>query len=80
MDQQEENKFTVPTVFFDRFYEFTGSDESSRGFIICYVTNKGDPVVYTRTPNTIVELGLRKSLEKYLSDKEDQEGDEDINY
>jgi hypothetical protein len=72
----KEENFKIPTNFFDKFYDFTGSDESSRGFIMCYVNSNGDPVIYSRTPNAIVEMGLRKSLENYLYE-EGQEEDSD---
>lgn len=66
----EFNNFKIPKEFFEKFYEFTGSqDESSRGFIVAYVNQDGCPIVYTRAANPVVELGLEKALEDYFEDK-----------
>ena len=39
-------QFQIPKKFFDKLYEFTGSEESSRGFICAYLKQDGDPVVF----------------------------------
>ena len=55
-------------------FEFTGDAHHSKGFILAFVTHSGKPLVYTKTQNQIVEMGLRKALEKYLVGIEEAEG------
>jgi len=67
-DQPSEDfrQFKIPENYFNRLFEFTGSDESSKGFIVAYVSQDGCPMIYTKVANPIVEMGLVKALEKYL--------------
>ena len=69
-DSQSENfkQFKIPENYFNKLYEFTGSDESSKGFIVAYVSQDGCPMIYTKVSNPIVEMGLVKALEKYLNE------------
>lgn len=69
-DSQSENfkQFKIPENYFNKLYEFTGSDESSKGFIVAYVSQDGCPMIYTKVANPIVEMGLVKALEKYLNE------------
>lgn len=66
-------EFEIPSNFFDKLFEFTGSDESSRGFIIAYVAQDGCPIIYSKIVSPVVEMGLRKALEKYLKEIEKEE-------
>ena len=68
--QRQFSKFYIPDKFFDKLYEFTGSDESNKGFIIAYVPQDGDPVVYTKASSSVIEMGLRKALEQFLLNAE----------
>lgn len=63
-------KFLLPEKFLDRLYEITGQEDSSKGFIVCYVDDSGAPMVYTKSDNRITEMGLRKALEEYLDEYE----------
>ncbi len=61
--------FKIPDNFFNKLFEFTGNqDENSKGFIVAYVNQEGYPLVYTKVASPIVEMGLIKSLEKYLDE------------
>ena len=65
--------FSMPENLLEQIFEFTGGAEHSKGFIIAYADQNGKPLVYTRAQNQIVEMGLRKSLEKYLLNIEEAE-------
>jgi hypothetical protein len=69
-ENESENfkKFKIPETFFNKLFEFTGSDDSSKGFIIAYVDQDGYPTIYSKISTPIVEMGLVKTLENYLSD------------
>ena len=79
-EQNSENfkHFKIPENYFNKFFEFTGSDDSSKGFIVAYVSQDGCPVIYTKVASSIVEMGLRKALEKYLIEAENNEESVDM--
>lgn len=60
--------FKIPENFFNKLFEFTGCDDSSRGFIVAYVDQDGCPMIYSKVASPIVEMGLVKSIEKYLEE------------
>lgn len=80
-DSQSENfkQFKIPENYFNKLYEFSGSDESSKGFIVAYVSQDGCPMIYTKVANPIVEMGLVKALEKYLDEVDNEQNSIDMN-
>jgi hypothetical protein len=77
-DPENFKQFKIPENYFNRLFEFTGSDESSKGFILAYVSQDGCPIIYTKVASSIVEMGLRKALEKFLLEAENSEEGIDI--
>ena len=65
--------FVLPDSFLNRLFEFSGSTEGNRGFVLTFVNQQGEPMIYTKADNQIIEMGLRKALEKYLLDSEEAE-------
>ena len=65
--------FVLPEAFLDQLFEFSGSTEGNRGFLLTFVNQKGDPMIYSRSDNAIIDMGLRKAIEKYLLDSEEAE-------
>lgn len=65
--------FVFPDSLLYKIYDMTGQDENSRGFVLAYVGDKGIPVIQSKAESTIVEMGLRKALEQYLSEVEQLE-------
>ena len=73
-------KFQIPSDILERLYEFTGdTNESSKGFMLAYVDQDGSPMIFCRAGSQIVEMGIRKALEKYLIDIESVDAPFDIN-
>ena len=70
--------FQIPQEFLDKLYEFTGGVEGQSGFVLSYVDDEGKAMVYSRSSCQIVEMGLRKALEKYLLQMEEGETSLDI--
>jgi len=70
--------FKIPENYFNKLYEFTGSDESSKGFIVAYVSQDGCPMIYTKVSNPLVEMGLIKAIEKYLNEVDNAEDSVDL--
>jgi hypothetical protein len=73
IDPNNLEAFSMPENLLEQIFEFTGGAEHSKGFIIAYADQNGKPLVYTRAQNQIIEMGLRKSLEKYLVGIEEAE-------
>tara|TARA_Y100000310_G_C20535074_1_gene740456 strand:+ start:539 stop:820 length:282 start_codon:yes stop_codon:yes gene_type:complete len=63
--------FVFPEKFLEQIFEFSGSTDGNKGFLLAFVNQDGSPMIYTRTDNQIIEMGLRKALEKYLIDAEE---------
>lgn len=60
------NSFQLPESILEKLFELTGDADHNKGFVLAYVDQHGNPMVYTRCQSQIIEMGLRKSLEKYL--------------
>ena len=63
------SEFTIPASFLEKMYEFTG-DGDNGGFILAYVSPSGNPMINCKISSQIVEMGLRKALERFLEDME----------
>jgi len=71
---QEDNSnpakaFTIPESFLDKMFEFTGNGEDG-GFILAYVNQDGKAMIQCKISSQIIEMGLRKALERFLQDME----------
>ena len=72
--------FQMPESFMNKLFELTGNEvEKNRGFVLSYVSHDGRPMVYARAETQIIEMGLRKALEKYLADMERSEDAQNLN-
>jgi hypothetical protein len=87
MDENDFNhddlpNFVLPESFLKQLFDFSGSTDGNRGFILAFVNQDGSPMVYTKTDNEIIDMGLRKALEKYIIQIEESElynrGDESL--
>jgi hypothetical protein len=65
--------FQLPESFLEQLFEFSGSTEGNRGILLAFVNQEGSPLIFTKADNQIIELGLRKAVEKYLLDSEEAE-------
>ena len=67
IDPENLAPFQIPDDFLEQLFEFTGNaDEQSKGFLLCYTDQSGNPMILSKVGTQIVEMGLRKALEKYL--------------
>ena len=71
-------EFFLPDSLLEKIYEFSGNGDHSKGFMLIFVGQQGTPAVYTKTENQIIEMGLRKAAEQYLS--QSQEADIDNSF
>jgi hypothetical protein len=73
IDPENLEEFALPQGLLGQLFDFSGDADHSKGFILAFVTQEGKPLVFTKTQNQIVEMGLRKALEKYLIGVEEAE-------
>ena len=67
IDPENLTPFQIPEDFLEQLFEFTGNaDEQSKGFLLCYTDQSGSPMILSKVGTQIVDMGLRKALEKYL--------------
>ena len=72
--------FQLPESFLKKMFDLTGSgSDENRGFVLSYVSHDGRPVVYARAETQIVDMGLRKALERYLMEMERSEDAQNLN-
>jgi hypothetical protein len=70
--------FSLPEKMLEQLYEFSGSGDMSKGFLLIFVGQNGSPTIYTRTESQIIEMGLRKATEQYLEQSEQTDIDSSI--
>jgi hypothetical protein len=73
IDPDNFEPFALPEAMLQKLFDFSGDADHSKGFILAYVNQSGKPMIYTKSQNQIVEMGLRKALEKYLISLEEAE-------
>jgi hypothetical protein len=69
--QQSLQSFEIPKGFWEKLYEFTGSTEDNRGFLLAMVNHENKPVIVSRVSNEIVFLGLHKFMQEYTNQMPD---------
>jgi len=80
IDPDSLESFQIPEGFLEKLYEFTGNvDSNSKGFLLCYSDQNGSPMVLCKAGSQILEMGIRKALEKYLIEIENVDIPFDIN-
>jgi hypothetical protein len=62
-------QFSIPESFLEKMYEFTGNGDDG-GFILAYVNQEGKAMINCKIGSQIIEMGLRKALERFLEDME----------
>ena len=65
-------EFKMPTKMLDKVYELSGSHEVGKGLLLGYLTQDGSPIIFLKTNSKIVEMGLRKAMESYLTEMEEE--------
>tara|TARA_B110000196_G_C20897581_1_gene544370 strand:+ start:308 stop:574 length:267 start_codon:yes stop_codon:yes gene_type:complete len=71
-------EFVLPDKLLEQIYEFSGTGDSAKGFLLAFVGQNGSPAIYTKTDTQIVEMGLRKAVEQYLEQSEQTDIDSSI--
>ena len=69
-DPENIPSFKLPEQVLEQLYEFSGSGDHSKGFLLIFVGQNGAPLIFSKTQNQIIEMGLRKAVEQYLQQSE----------
>jgi len=77
-DPNDIPEFVLPEKLLEQLYEFSGTGDSAKGFLLAFVGQNGSPAIYTKTDTQIVEMGLRKAVEQYLEQSEQADIDSSI--
>lgn len=72
-DFESMEEFEIPENFLKTLYDFTGTSDKDRGFCLAYVDQIGQVRLISKAESMVVDLGLRKAIEKYLLDLEEEE-------
>lgn len=70
IDPENLGDFIMPDSMLEKLFELSGDENQGKGFILAFVDQSGKPIVFTKTQNQIIEMGLRKALERYLEESE----------
>lgn len=76
MNQDEDApEFELPENLLEKLYELSGGSDKYKGFILCNCSENGSPTIFSKFDSTVVELGLRKTLEQWLLSNESNKED-----
>ena len=59
-------QFAMPQSIIEKVYEFTGSSEDNKGFVMFFVDQSGNPQVISSCKSTIIEMGIIKAAEEFI--------------
>ena len=80
IDPENLSSFQMPEEILEKLYEFTGSsEEQTKGFLLIHTDQLGSPMIFCKSGSQIVEMGIRKAVEEYLSSIESVDKPFDIN-
>lgn len=69
----------IPEALLKKLWNHTGTGEHYQGFYLIYANKHGEPIIYARTQNPIVDIALRTAIEQMVDtgfDETFNEGDE----
>ena len=67
MNSETTNRETsIPDSLLTRLFDSSGSiDDGTKGFVLFYINDSGQPSAYSRTANPCVDMALHKLIELY---------------
>ena len=48
-NEDEFSSFVLPESFLNEIFEFSGSTDGNRGFLLAFVNQEGSPMIFTKT-------------------------------
>jgi len=68
IDPESLPEFFMPNKLLAQVYDFSGSSEENKGFILAFTDQNGTPQVISQSCSAVIDMGLRKALEDYLEE------------
>lgn len=63
----------MPPNLIEQLYELSGNADKYKGVVLAYISEDGIPLIYAKYDSQVIEFGLRKALEKYLENADNEE-------
>lgn len=70
---EEMPKFHMPPNLIEQLYELSGNADKYKGVVLAYISEDGVPLIYAKYDSQVIDFGLRKALEKYLENADNEE-------
>lgn len=67
----------IPEALLKKLWNHTGTGEHYQGFYLIYANKHGEPIIYARTQNAVVDMALRSAIESMVDHGIDETFDED---
>jgi hypothetical protein len=68
--EEKPKDFVFPTELIEQIYELSGGADTYKGVVVCVCSSKGTPQIYTRFESVVTSLGMKKALEQWLSNED----------
>ncbi len=66
--KQTKQDSSIPDSLLTRLYDSTGCMSfGTKGFLLFYVNDQGNPSVFSNTSNTCIDMALHKLVELYMT-------------
>lgn len=69
--EEKPKDFVFPTELIEQIYELSGGADTYKGVVVCVCSSKGTPQIYTRFESVVTSLGMKKALEQWLSNEDE---------
>lgn len=66
-------EFEMPLPLLTKLFDCTGFGDGTRGFILCYLTQSGEPEIAKLVESSTPELAIERYLEFYLERRKEDE-------
>jgi hypothetical protein len=63
--------FEIPESFLNTLYELTGSKNKNKGYVLCYIDEKGNGQIKQKFDSQATEFALMKFMEIFTNDNSD---------
>lgn len=63
----------MPPNLIEQLYELSGNADKYKGVVLAYISEDGVPLIYAKYDSQVIDFGLRKALEKYLENADNEE-------
>ena len=66
INPEELPEFAMPNSIIEKVYDFTGSSDDIKGFVLFFVDESGSPQVISSCSSAIIEMGIIRAAEEFI--------------